>query len=266
MKRSKENSHRGFTLIELLVVIAIIGILAGLLIPVLVRAIERAKIAKAQFEMNGIVAAIQQYETVYGRLPASTAAVNSLTPQCPDFTFGTLNIVNPATGAAVALTNKLGNLPVVKSDSNSGYQNSNAEIMGILLNETNYANGMATVNVNHMKNTQQTVFLTAKRVSDTVSPGIGTDGVFRDPWGNPYMITLDMNADGKSRDGLYRKQLVSVQAGSIGLNGLYNSAGSGDNFEASTTVMVWSFGPDIKAIDTVLANVPPNKDNVLTWK
>jgi hypothetical protein len=34
-------------------------------------------------------------------------------------------------------------------------------------------------------------------------PGVGTDLVYRDPWGNPYIITLDLNYDEKARDACY---------------------------------------------------------------
>ena len=44
---------------------------------------------------------------------------------------------------------------------------------------------------------------------DQRSPGVGTDLVYRDPWGNPYIVTIDMNADGLTRDSFYAQQNVS---------------------------------------------------------
>ena len=56
---------------------------------------------------------------------------------------------------------------------------------------TNYPDGSgATANVSYQKNPQQTIFLNAKMVADTNTwPGVGPDLVYRDPWGNPYVIT-----------------------------------------------------------------------------
>jgi prepilin-type N-terminal cleavage/methylation domain-containing protein len=284
------NRKSAFTLIEMLVVIAIIGILAGMLLPALSKAKNSAKRGQAKTEISHIVAAIKQYEATYGRFPMSTEAASSIVldpanPACPDFTYGTYNL-NPATGTTTLLTDKHGlPLPKIQNNGNTAgpkanYQNSNAEIMGILLDWTNYPNNTATVNVNHSKNPQRIVFLDGKQVSDLAPdgvsaaavPGIGLDGVFRDPWGNPYIITLDVNGDNKCRDAFYRLASVSqVKSGQpTGFNGLYNavdSNGNGDNYEANTTVMVWSLGTDGTASTTVNATDPAgNKDNVLSWQ
>jgi len=81
--------------------------------------------------------------------------------------------------------------------------------MAILLDLDKFGNGVATVNTNHLKNPQTIVFFNPRFSGDASSPGVGIDGVYRDPWGNPYIITLDMNYDNKCRDAFYRLQPVS---------------------------------------------------------
>ena len=59
--------------------------------------------------------------------------------------------------------------------------------------------------MNYQKNPQQTIFLNAKMSGDTSSPGVGTDLVYRDPWGNPYVISMDLNYDEQCKDAFYCK-------------------------------------------------------------
>ena len=232
-----------FTLIELLVVISIIAILAAMLLPVIARVKVKAQVSQARTDEYNIKAAISHYDTEYSRLPDATNR---------DTTFGYAGIV-PGVGTKFAAPLDIAIEPT------------NNNIMSILLNENVLAN------LNHARNPQQNVFFDGKRSSSTDEPGISTiDWQFRDPWRNPYIITLDLNYDGRCYDEIYRNALVSqtTPGSPIGLNGLNNEStanGNSDDYTYKGDVMVWSMGPDGQATPNKAANTDVNKDNVLSW-
>ena len=251
LKTMKTNSARprhsraGFTLVELLVVIAIIGILAGMVLAVLPGVVNSAKRAKSKIEAQDIVTAINAYDSAYGRFPVSKNAQTAAGTN--DLTYGGSVLLN-AGFTGYATTN-------------------NDEVIAILTDVvTNVVTGQG-VNGNHVKNPQRTVFLNAKHVDDATLPGIGPDGVYRDPWGQPYIISLDLNFDEQCQDVFYAQKAVSQQAGQTGINGLFNpdAGGNTDNFQFHGKVMVWSAGPDKKISNTDPADKIPNKDNVISW-
>src|SRR6266404_3491543 len=156
MRTAFRSSARAFTLIELLVVIAIIAILASLLMPVLARFKLKQQISQAKLEMSQISTAIAGYESTYGRLPVSSAALRNL-QSGDDFTYG---------GSTLSLALGPGS-----------WITDNSEVMAILLDLEQFGDGTPTLNQGHMKNPQRSVYLTPKFVSTPNSPGVGPDGI-----------------------------------------------------------------------------------------
>jgi prepilin-type N-terminal cleavage/methylation domain-containing protein len=218
---------QAFTLIEMLVVIAIIAILAGILLPALSYVKVKAKVKQAQMEMSNLTAAIKDYEKEYNRYPGSANVEKNGNP---DFTYGTVGL---STSGSVTMPGP--------------YNENNRLVMFILLNHMDQAADPLKTDIKG-RNPRNLSLFDGKMVSGDQA-GISTDDhVFRDPWGNPYIITIDLDDNNKCLDAYYRN---------VGGPGL---TGTAPNIEFSGSVMIWSFGPDKKFGPGF------DKDNVLSWK
>lgn len=250
--RTGRFGRTGFTLVELLTVTAIIGVLAALVLPAVNRAKNRTKTQRARLEMSQIVSAITEYESTYNRFPISREAARAAEIANEDITYGGV-IEETHTWLA-----------------GPGYFTNNCEIMAVLLDIEYFGDGTPTINQGHLRNPQRTRFMNATQTGGTNAvPGIGIDAMYRDPWGSPYLITLDLNRDGRTWDIMYRDPVVSAdptapQRGLYGLNRGVDNSGK-PVFEWAGSVMVWSAGPDRHVSTKQRANEGVNRDNILSW-
>jgi len=257
-RKLQTANSRAFTLVEMLVVIAIIGILAAMLLPALAAAKTAAKKAQAKMEMGSIVTAIEGYDQDYSRYPITKE--EQAAAGANDFTTGFVQYPQAN---------------VTWTSPNYSYDN-NSNVVAILMDMTAYPNGNPTANANHVYNPKQVKYLNAKpsgydpATGGQPLPGVDNAGIYRDPWGNPYVITVNAsyNEQGTS-DIFYCQQAVSQQNGQTGYNGLFNpvdAGGNGDHFLYHGKVMVWSAGANGKIDAGDPATDHENKDNVLSWQ
>ena len=255
-ERTTQLQREAFTLVEMLVVVAIIAILAGILIPVVGRAKTKAKVAAAKVEMAGLELAIKTYHNDYSRwpIPKKPTGATSWANAVGDFTYDSSWLGNEALMEILMAEDR-------PRPSNPDFP------MGY--------------NPRHSRNPKKNKYIEPKESGEKNRiPGLSLykpadpanfSGRYHDPFGNEYVVSLDLNGDGVCADATYYDPTISESSPGEGYVGLVNfntinPANPSNVYVYKGEVMIWSLGPDQSGSMSAKASDDNNTDNILSWR
>lgn len=199
---------QGFSLVELLVVIGIISLLAGLMIPAVMSSKAKGMVTQAKADMTAIKMALLAVERDYKTILKVNSSFNVDGGDC----------AKAATGYD---SNKV---YVVRYDGSTA---ANTSAYNALIKELSVPRDVAAGNENF--NTRNIKYLDPR--PDYSASDDST--LWRDPWGNPYVILINTNAADKVYLPYTASNLLAAPANH-----------DGNNMVLRGKVFVYSLGPN----------------------
>jgi prepilin-type N-terminal cleavage/methylation domain-containing protein len=259
----------GFTLVEFLIVVVAIAVLTGFLMPAISRTGSKVRKNKAAGEVRQLADAILAFRKEYNRWPVSpeTLAAHArkkysgteFSAGTPDWVFGNYETADSKKQSPLPVVNTATGYQLLADPNPEFRETNNSEVVAVLMDIIEIFHGSGRIqdpdftkrpiNADHSLNPKKLRFLQAPIVERYQPNGVDKRGTYRDPWGRPYIVILDLDSDGR---------FLSPFPASV-------PSGSDRRHFVSQTVGVLSAGPDGRFDLASAQDAPSNHDNVYSW-
>ena len=213
-----KKTIRRFTLVEMLTVVAIIGILAGLIIPTVIIAQNRGRETQAKTDISSIMTALKQLKSDYNRCLVRTGTT--------EFYVGGVRVPNSKVSSfSCNLHSSNQNHHVVRID-NGSETSTDDNVYDAMIAELSAPKNSVIRGETQSEcvNRRRKTYLDPKNgfnPTQAYTTPENREKLWRDPWGNPYVIYIGADADHQIvMDNCTARPAAGLTVYSFGPNGI----------------------------------------------